>query len=111
MVVRAEQTIQNDLIYWVQQTYPNVIITATGNETQRKQRIGSIGIPDLILFHPNGAVLFLELKTTKGKLSQAQKDWNAAFDGAGFPHTRAVAYGYSEAQKIISDWVLTQHTN
>jgi hypothetical protein len=110
-MVRAELTIQNDLIYLVHNTYPQIIITATSNENQRKQRIGSVGIPDLILFHPSGAVLFLELKTTTGRLSPEQKEWKELFDIHGFQHSYNVAYGYNEAQKIISDWVLTATAN
>jgi hypothetical protein len=110
MAVAAEKAIQSAVINYVHTSYPHLIITATANERsyKEKKQIGSLGITDLILFHPSGAVLFLELKTTKGKLSPSQKEWNAAYDAAGFPHTRAVAYGFSEAQKIISDWVLTQ---
>lgn len=110
-MVRAELAIQNHLILWVHDTYQNVIITATSNENQRKQVIGSVGIPDLILFHPNGAVLFLELKTTTGKLSLEQKEWKELFDTLGFQHSYDVAHGFHEAQKIISDWVLTTTTN
>lgn len=112
-MVAVERAIQAAVIDYVHTNYPAVIITATANERSYKEtrQIGSIGITDLILFHPSGAVLFLELKTTKGKLLPSQKEWNAAYDAAGFPHTRAVAYGFSEAQKIISDWVLTQEKN
>ena len=36
---------------------------------------GSAGFPDLVLVHPDLGVLFVELKTTKGRLSEHQTDW------------------------------------
>lgn len=112
MAIAVEKAIQAAVIDYVHTNYPAIIITTTANERSYKEarQIGSLGIPDLILFHPNGAVLFLELKTTTGKLSPPQKKWNAAFDAAGFPHTRAVAYGYNEAQKEIDLWMKSHAT-
>ena len=91
------------------------MITATANEKNYKEtrQIGSLGITDLLLFHPKGDVLFLELKKIKGTLLQSQKDWNANFDARFAPtknYTRAVAYGYNEALKIISDWIANIET-
>jgi len=43
---------------------------------------GDVGFPDLVLAHPQRGVLFAELKTARGRLSAAQKDW-AQVLGAG----------------------------
>lgn len=57
---RVENSIQGAVILWVKDTYPEVIITATANEKNYKEtkQIGSKGIPDLLLFHPDGYVFF-----------------------------------------------------
>lgn len=86
--------------------YPAVLIVATANENHYRDtaQIGSLGVPDLILFHLDGRVLFLELKRKKGKLLASQKSWNAWFDASGMPHKRAVAYGFAEAKAIIESF-------
>lgn len=44
---------------------------------------GDTGFPDLILVHPKGGILALELKREKGKLTPGQKRWLSAFERAG----------------------------
>ncbi len=44
---------------------------------------GDIGFPDLILLHPKGGMLVIELKSSKGKVTPAQKRWLSSFDRAG----------------------------
>lgn len=68
------------------------------------------GSPDLRFERKiNGTtqILYLELKTKKGKLSKPQIAWNKDFNEnfASSNCKRAVAYGYSEAIKIIDNWV------
>lgn len=41
------------------------------------------GFPDLVLVHPVRGVMFRELKTDKGRVSKAQRDWLAAINKAG----------------------------
>lgn len=103
---RIEDAIQTALIDWIQKNYPYIIVTTTGNEKFYKGIIASLGIPDLILFDMrNGRVLFLELKKKKGKLLPSQIEWNANFDAHHPPSFfRAVAYGFSEAKRIIKEW-------
>lgn len=105
-----EKAIQAAIIRWVIETYPDIIITATANERSYREteQIGSLGIPDLILIHPRNGVFLLELKRKKGKLLASQIEWNAAFDLITFdyPCSRAVAYGYTQAQGVIMDWLL-----
>lgn len=105
MVNRIESAIQKAVINYVHTEYPKVLITTTANERSYKEtaQIGSIGIPDLILFALDGSVLFLELKKRTGKLSPSQKDWFAANNN--LPHTKEVAYGFAQAREIINNWV------
>ena len=44
---------------------------------------GDIGFPDLVLVHPERGVIFAELKTAIGKLSDAQNDWLTCLHAAG----------------------------
>lgn len=108
---RIENAIQSALILWVKETYPHLIITATANEKNYKEtkQIGSPGITDLLLFDMiYGCVLFLELKKKKGKLLPSQIEWNKKFD-ASLPinFSRAVAYGFLEGKRIITEWIDT----
>lgn len=98
---RTEHAIQAAVIRWVKEELPSVIICATQNELSYKDiaQIGHIGISDLILFHADRRVLFLELKQKKGKLSQVQKDFLSLCY-----HPCDVAYGFSEAKRIIGEW-------
>jgi hypothetical protein len=49
----------------------------------RTAQAGDIGFPDLVLVHPERGVIFAELKTAIGKLSDAQNDWLLALYAAG----------------------------
>ena len=45
---------------------------------------GTVGFPDLVLVHPNaGQLLFVELKSDKGKTTTSQDNWLAAIGLAG----------------------------
>ena len=46
---------------------------AKGRTFKQTSRTG--GIPDLLIFPKNGLVLFVELKTEKGKLKPQQIEW------------------------------------
>ena len=41
-------------------------------------RLSQEGIPDLLILHPSGVFMLFEVKTGKGKLTKAQKEFNAA---------------------------------
>ena len=49
----------------------------------RTAQIGDVGFPDLVLVHAERGVIFAELKTAIGKLSDAQNDWLMALYAAG----------------------------
>lgn len=109
-MANIERAIQKAVIYWVKKNHPSLIITGTDNENNYKDvgSIGSLGITDLLLFHPKGQILFCELKTKTGKLKPSQITFNEFFDTYFAPtqnYTRAVAQGYNAALEIISNWI------
>jgi hypothetical protein len=71
---------------------PGVSIVAVPNAAKRSQwaaqrakREGlQTGFPDLLAIAP-GKIAFLEMKTTKGVVSEAQKEWLDRLSGMGFP--------------------------
>ena len=44
------------------------------------------GVPDLVLEFPNGKMVYLEIKTDKGKLSESQKIWQNISKILNTPH-------------------------
>jgi hypothetical protein len=44
---------------------------------------GDVGFPDLVLSHRTKGLVFAELKTEKGRLAPAQKEWRDCLQGAG----------------------------
>jgi hypothetical protein len=61
------------------------------------------GIPDLVLLH-KGRAYFLELKATKGRLSDAQRDMQTRLITAG--GTVCTVYGLDAAVAQLRDWEL-----
>lgn len=59
------------------------------------------GVPDMCVPMPHGEYngLYIELKTTKGKLSETQQDWLNKLCANGY--CAKVAYGYDEAVHIV----------
>ena len=45
-----------------------------------------VGFPDWVLAHPRGGILFVELKTARGRMSRAQEEWGEALIRAGGIH-------------------------
>ena len=41
-------------------------------------RLSQEGIPDLLVLHPSGMFMLFEVKSGKGRLTKAQKEFNAA---------------------------------
>lgn len=49
----------------------------------RTPTLGDVGFPDLVLAHPKRGVIFAELKSRVGKLSEAQERWIITIRAAG----------------------------
>lgn len=105
----TEAAIQRALVAWLGDHYKYVMVQATLNENSRTHMgMGcTVGIPDLLLFwRCNGTlnVLFLELKTKTGRLSQSQTGWKSAWYDCFIvaPNSHyAVAHGFGAAKKVI----------
>lgn len=108
---RVEAAIQKAVIRYVNTEMEGVMITATANELSYTNidQIGSIGIPDLLLFTRDDdtmRLLFLELKSKKGKLRPTQKEWATKYwlDYAADNTSYGVAYGFLDAIAQITTW-------
>ena len=57
------------------------------NYHAQMKRMGlKAGCPDIIVEYPQGRILYIELKTPKGRLSDNQKLWAVQSKGLGTPH-------------------------
>ena len=54
------------------------------------------GFPDLVLAHPTRGVIFAELKTERGRMTEAQGDWGDALS----PHVEWYCWRPSQLQLI-----------
>ena len=54
----------------------------------RTHVMGNTGFPDLVLAHPKRGVLFVEIKTVRGRLTNGQKSWIDASSGAAGSRAR-----------------------
>ena len=63
------------------------------------------GVPDLCLAWASGKYfgLYIEMKSKKGVLSYAQKDWLASLNNAGY--AVAVCRSFDEAKKTIEEYL------
>lgn len=121
---REEAQIQEALIAWsryinIYKDYPEKIydyLIAIPNggvrniiEAASLKRQGvKAGVSDLLLAYPKSyeeiSGLWLEIKSKKGILSTAQKEWICRMEGTGVYET-AVAYSLEEAKQAILDYL------
>ncbi len=59
---------------------------ATYDLSQPRRTMQTAGLPDLICFHPDGALFFVEIKAETGRLSPAQKAFQDLAARAGIPY-------------------------
>ena len=104
-----EDTIQRCVVIWCKQNvnplYHDIFHIPNGELRDKMtaiklKRMGvKAGVPDLELPLPEGRVLWLEIKTKKGRLSMVQKAVIAKLKAKG--HLVEVAYGYDHAIEIL----------
>ena len=113
-----ESDIQIEVVDWFKskQSEYRFRIFSVPNEGQRKVwflnklvRMGlKSGVPDLILEFPKGRLVYLEIKTEKGKLSETQQNWLKVSNLYHTPHY--VLYGSVESNKSLLEGVLALFT-
>ena len=86
-----ESQLQIRCVSWFRYQYPQYVIMSTPNGGVRSKTEAAImkaegmlaGASDLTIF-ADGRVLFVEMKTDKGRQSSAQKDFQRKVEGLGF---------------------------
>ena len=91
-----ESDIQIDVVNWLKskQSDYRMRFFSIPNEGQRKVwflnklvRMGlKSGVPDLVIEFPQGRMVYLEIKTQKGKLSETQQNWLKVSNVFKTPH-------------------------
>ena len=109
-----ESDIQIEVVEWLkeQQKHYRFRFFYCVNEGKRKVwylhklvRMGlKSGVPDLILEFPKGRLVYLEIKTEKGKLSETQQNWLKVSNVFKTPHY--VIKGSVEANMDVLEGVL-----
>ena len=109
-----ESDIQIEVVDWFKskQSEYRFRIFSVPNEGQRKVwflnklvRMGlKSGVPDLILEFPEGRMVYLEIKTEKGKLSETQQNWLKVSNVFKTPHY--IIKGSVEANLSLLEGVL-----
>lgn len=91
-----------DLLYHV----PNEGKRSTITGSKLKQVGLKRGIPDLVLPYPSGPyhALYIEMKSSSGRISKDQAEWHAKLREAG--NKVEVCVGWSQAAKVITDYLL-----
>jgi len=98
------------LRYLRENAAPDIHWLAIPNAGRRTMRSGAslkaegmtAGAPDLCVLLPGGFVLWLELKTAKGVLSDAQKGFRARC--LRLEHPYQLAHSFNEAIDILAHW-------
>lgn len=98
--MKTEAQIQNEIVKFFHNTYclkhhnPRCCIFSCPNELAGNNKIATMqakatglmaGVSDLIVLLPNVA-LFVEVKTTEGRQSDKQKDFESIVTGLGFKY-------------------------
>jgi hypothetical protein len=94
--------------HWKWFGLPDTLVATIPNEKSFGQPGLTPGILDLLCIGPLGVGL-LELKTDKGKLSDAQSDFVDLCVKRDVLH--AVTYGRSEPIRVLEEWQIVRRTN
>lgn len=105
-----EGDIQEACVNWFRLAYPNFLIfsvpnggTRNSREAAQLKKEGSLaGVSDLIIIAEN-AILFIEMKSKKGKQQESQKKFQAAVERLGFEYR--VCHSLQEFQLTVERWL------
>ena len=108
-----EALIQEAVINYINAQYPRLLYCASagGVRTSMKQavkmkRTGYVkGFPDLFIYEPKGQWhgLAIEMKTSRGVMSQHQKDWQNELIKRGY--IAVTCKSFDQAQIIIDEYL------
>jgi hypothetical protein len=87
---KTEHEIQKSIVRYFKREYPEYIIFSTNNEACYRSSYflesGVLqGVSDLVIVLPN-KVLFVELKTTQGRQSKSQKEFETKINSLGYDY-------------------------
>lgn len=110
---RQEDRLQRQVVEFLRLVAPGYVTFAVANGGGRSKAEAGIlkatgvlaGVPDLVLVGPLGQAHFIELKTAKGKPSQAQRDLHARFAVMGVPY--AVARSLDDVRVALEAWKIS----
>lgn len=105
-----EEGIQTACVNWFRLTYKRYICFAVGNggsrnkiEAANMKKAGVLaGVSDLIII-ADRAVLFVEMKTPKGRQSIRQKEFQASVERLGFEYK--ICRSLSDFQETVNHWI------
>ena len=114
-MLREEEQFQVALVGWFRVQYPEfsdlLYIIANGENVgptrmKRLKQMGLVpGMPDLMLavttvHHPG---LYIEMKSTKGRLRESQKSIHMQLEGQRYKVV--VSHGWDDAKKVIQEYL------
>lgn len=90
------------IAHWKACGLPDTLVATIPNMGAMGQHGLTKGLPDLMVIGHFPGVGFIELKREGGRLSEAQKAFQALCRTLGVQH--AVTYGRDEPIKVLEDW-------
>lgn len=111
-----ESNLQIACVRWFRLQFPSIapLLFSVPNGGRRDAVTGAIlkaegavaGVADLLLLLPSGDHhgLCIEMKTEKGKQSDAQKEWQKAVEAAGYKY--AVVRTFEQFADLIDDYII-----
>jgi len=109
----SEHQIQKAVFQWLRAAHPKIIAYAIPNAARRSAAQAAYlkaeglraGMPDIVVAAPRGGyhALYIELKTKKGRISDAQRD--TLFALAELDYACAVARSVDEAIDLITKYL------
>jgi hypothetical protein len=110
MRVQHEAILQKQVVDYLRAVLPHSIVAAIPNASRRTTggRAGNavygltIGIPDLMVILPKGRIVFFELKSEKGRVSDAQLNIHLKLQALN--HECAVCRNLDDIKLALAAW-------